>query len=228
MKHYSVLFPSPVCIWCWTWSALSYCISHNACLFVEATDPIITLLKCSFLNIKHVEWTLSSHLLLSAHPSTAHKSAAVSVRLHTASPSHLCARLLSDTCPQSKGWLNSLMRSFSIKLDLHHTRTWAGEGAGGGALGQRQNQNCYYCTAVKRERMKGCEGMQLFKQLFDLVVTSPSVTHPGSNTVEISQTFIPLVWWFSALFRPQCVCDTIEMFPIVWQFPWTSWLGLIW
>lgn len=45
----------------------------------------------------------------------------------------------------------------------------------------------------ERERMKGCEGMQLFKQLFDLVVTAPSVTHCGSNSVEITQTFIPPV-----------------------------------
>lgn len=49
--------------------------------------------------------------------------------------------------------------------------------------------------------MKGCEGMQLFKQLFDLVVTAPGVTHSGSNGVEITQTFIPLVlrWVFCSL-----------------------------
>lgn len=54
----------------------------------------------------------------------------------------------------------------------------------------------------ERERMKGCEGMQLFKQLFDLVVTAPSVTHSGSNSVEITQTFIPPDRRFSALCQP--------------------------
>ncbi len=61
----------------------------------------------------------------------------------------------------------------------------------------------------EKKRMKGCEGMQLFKQLFDTAVTATSVTHSGSNGVEISQTFIPLVQWFSALCWPLSVYECV-------------------
>lgn len=77
------------------------------------------------------------------------------------------------------------------------TRKMSGVRVGGtGLWSQQQNQSLYLGTAS--ERMKGCEGMQLFKQLFDLVVMLPSVTHCGSNTEEITSTFNPLLQQFSA------------------------------
>ena len=124
-------------------------------------------------------------------------------------------KLLTDTCRQSKGWLTSLLHSFSIKPDLHHTRTLRG---GGGSSKTRIS-----ITAQQEgegERMKGCEGMQLFKQLFDLAVTAPRVSHSGSSSVEITQTFIPLVRQFFSALRCVCVCVCVWNYSVVCTSTW--------